>query len=79
MPVRDVKVEYDKDYDILYLIVGAPVVAEAEPLIEGVYVRRDVFTERVAGAIIENYSEQNLNCLSKVLPIGLGEYLPHVG
>lgn len=78
MTTRNVKVEYDKDYDILYLIVGSPVIAEAEPLIEGVYVRRDILTEKVAGAIIEHYSEQNRNCLSKLLPIGLGEYLPPV-
>lgn len=71
-----VEVEYDKEYDILYLIVGAPAVAEAEPLFEGVYIRRDVRTERIAGAIIEDYSQKDANCLSKLLPIGLGAYLP---
>lgn len=76
MLAQQVKVEYDKDYDILYLIVGHPTPAEAEPLIDGVYIRRDVYSERIAGAIIEHYSEKDRNCLSKILPLGLGDYLP---
>lgn len=76
MPVRRVKVEYDKEYDILYLLVGRPTFAEAEPLVEDVYIRRDVLSERVSGAIIEHYSEKDRNCLSKILPLQLGDYLP---
>jgi len=76
MPVRRVKVEYDKEYDILYLLVGHPVSAEAEPLVEDVYIRRDVHSERIAGVIIEHYSEKDRSCLSKILPLELGEYLP---
>lgn len=77
MLAQQVKVEYDKDYDILYLIVGHPTPAEAEPLIDGVYIRRDVYSERIAGAIIEHYSEKDRNCLYKILPLGLGDYLPN--
>lgn len=76
MPVRRVKVEYDEDYDILYLLVDRPAFAEAEPLVEDVYIRRDVRSERIAGAIIEHYSEKDRSCLSKILPLELGAYLP---
>lgn len=78
MQVHQVKVEYDKEYDVLYLLVGNPTPAEAEPLMEDVYIRRDIYSERVAGAIIEHYSEKDKDCLSKILPVGLGNYLPMV-
>ncbi|MFH1383398.1 MAG: hypothetical protein ABIH47_00345 [Candidatus Omnitrophota bacterium] len=78
MPVRQIKVEYDKEYDILYMLVDKPAFAEAELLIEDVYIRRDVFSEKINGAIIERYSEKDRNCLLKILPSGLGEYLPAV-
>jgi uncharacterized protein YuzE len=76
IPVLQVSVEYDSKYDILYLIVNDPVIAEAVKVAKDVYVRRDKLTERVAGAIIEDYSTKNKECLSEILPIGLGNYLP---
>lgn len=71
-----VNVEYDRKFDILYLIVGEPTAAEAEFLVDGIYIRREAFTERIAGAIIENYSGKNVKCLSEILPGNLGMHLP---
>lgn len=76
IPVQQVKLEYDINYDVLYMLVGHPTPAEAEPLIDGVYIRRDVYSERIAGAIIEHYSEKDRNCLLRILPKSLGEFLP---
>lgn len=73
-----VKVEYDSDYDILYFLVGEPTAAYADPLIKDVYIRRDMFTERIAGVIIEDYSKKDKDHLSYILPMNLGEYLPSI-
>lgn len=73
-----VNVEYDEEYDVLYILVGDPVAAEAEALAEGVYVRRDMFSDRIAGAVIEKYSKKDIKCLSEILPSGLGDYLPPI-
>lgn len=73
---QQVKVEYDEEYDILYMVIDKPTFAEAESLVEDVYIRRDVHSDRIAGAIIENYSNKQKMCLSEVLPLKLGEYLP---
>ncbi len=43
---------------------------EAEALVEDIYVRRDVHSERIYGTIIEHYSEKDGGCLSKILPSG---------
>jgi uncharacterized protein YuzE len=71
-----VNVEYDKEYDVLYILVGDPAAAEAEALAEGVYVRRDMFSDRIAGVVIEQYSKKDMKCLSEILPLGLGNALP---
>lgn len=71
-----VQVEYDSKYDILYLIVGEPTASEALWIDEDVYIRKDMITHRVAGAIIEDYSKKNLDYISKILPNGLGKFLP---
>lgn len=76
MQVPKVRAEYDSKYDILYLIVGDPAISDAEYIAKGVYVRRDMITERVSGVIIEDYSKKDLKCLSEILPMGLGNYLP---
>lgn len=76
--VQQVKVEYDKEFDILYLLVDKPANAEAESIIEDVYIRRDVRSERIAGAIIENYSTKDKIILSKILPLKLGKHLPNI-
>jgi uncharacterized protein YuzE len=72
-----VNIEYDPEYDVLYILVGEPA-AEAEPLAEGVYIRRDLFSDRIAGVVIANYSKKDMKCLSKILPMDLGSYLPQV-
>ena len=69
--------EYDSKYDIMYLIVGDPAVSDAENIAKGVYVRRDMVTERISGVIIEDYSKKNKECLSAILPMRLGDYLPN--
>lgn len=76
--VPQVSVEYDSKYDILYLIVGDPAISEAEGVMRGVYIRRDILTDRITGAIIEGYSKKNKNFLSEILPLGLGNYLPTI-
>lgn len=73
-----VDIEYDPEYDVLYILIGEPVAAEAEPLAEGVYIRRDTFSDRIAGVVIENYSKKDVKCLAGILPMGLGNYLPPV-
>jgi hypothetical protein len=72
----NVYTEYDSKYDIMYLIVGDPAVSDAEYISKGVYIRRDMVTERISGVIIEDYSKKNRECLSQILPMGLGDYLP---
>lgn len=76
--VPQVSVEYDSEYDILYLIVGDPAISEAEGLMRGVYIRRNMLTDQITGAIIEGYSKKCKECLYEILPIGLGNYLPIV-
>jgi uncharacterized protein YuzE len=76
MPKTQVQVEYDSEYDILYLIVGEPTASDAEWIEEDVYIRKDMNTRRIAGIIIEDYSKKNMEHLSKILPMGLGKYLP---
>lgn len=78
MPQKQIEVEYDKEFDMLYLLVGPPTAAEAESLMKDVYIRRDAFNDRIAGVIIERYSKKDEKCLSQILPMGLGRYLPHV-
>lgn len=73
-----VETEYDKEFDILYILVGKPTFAEAESIIEDVYIRRDMRSEKIAGAIIENYSTKNKTILSEILPLKLGKYLPNI-
>lgn len=68
--------EYDSKHDIMYLIVGEPAVSDAESIAKGVYIRRDMLTERISGVIIEDYSKKNRECLSQILPMGLSDYLP---
>lgn len=77
---RDFQVgtEYDKEYYILYILIGDPAAAESEAPAEGVYVRRDMFSDRIVGAVIEKYSQKDIKCLSEILPLGLGNYLPLV-
>jgi uncharacterized protein YuzE len=70
-------VEYDSKFDILYLFVGEHAISEAEGIMKGVYIRRDMLTDRITGAIIEGYSKKNKDCLSAILPMGLGDYLPN--
>lgn len=76
--VPQVETEYDKEFDILYILVGKPTFAEAESIIEDVYIRRDMHSEKIAGAIIENYSTKNRTILSEILPLKLGQYLPNI-
>jgi hypothetical protein len=76
--MTDIKVEYDSRFDILYLLVGEPTAAFSDCVAHDVYVRRDMVTERIAGVVIEGYSKKNKNCLSKILPMNLGELLPEV-
>ncbi|WP_406660931.1 hypothetical protein V7O66_13990 [Methanolobus sp. ZRKC3] len=76
MPDQRVKTVYDEEYDILYLIVGLPAAADAEFVADDVYLRRDSLTESIAGAVIENYSNKDADCLSQLLPMGLGRFLP---
>lgn len=71
-----IEVEYNSRFDILYLLVGEPTAAYSDSIAKGVYIRRDMFTERIAGAVIEEYSKKDRNCLSQILPIELGSYLP---
>jgi hypothetical protein len=60
----------------MYLIVGAPAISDAESIAKGVYIRRDMVTNRISGVIIEDYSKKNRERLSQILPMGLGNYLP---
>lgn len=71
MQVRglSIDVQYDKDYDILYVLVGEPAAATSEPVIEGIYIRREALTGRIAGAIIEQYSHRNIDFLRHILPL----------
>ena len=75
----DVEIVYDKKYDILYLIFGKPVVSEAVWLAKGVYLRRDMVTDKLKGAIIEDYSSQDRDHLSYILPYPLNKHLPIIG
>lgn len=73
-----IEVEYNSRFDILYLLVGEPTAAYSDLIIKDVYIRRDMFTERIAGVVIEDYSKKNIDCLKEILPMGLGRYLPDV-
>lgn len=75
---HQIEVEYNSRFDILYLLVDEPTAAYSDSIAKGVYIRRDMFTERLAGAVIEEYSKKNKECLSEILPMGLGSYLPDV-
>lgn len=74
--VPQVSVEYDSKYDILYIFVDEPTASDTEKIAKGVYIRRDMFSERISGAVIEEYSTKNRECLNEILPMGLGRYLP---
>ena len=73
-----VKAEYDSKFDILYMNVGDPTPSEAEDIANNVYVRYDVFTNRLAGAITMDYSKRNKEWLAKILPKKLGKHLPNL-
>jgi hypothetical protein len=73
-----VEAEYDSKFDILYMTVGDPTPSEAEDIANNVYVRYDVFTNRLAGAIIMEYSKRNKEWLAKILPKKLGKHLPNL-
>ena len=75
---QDVKAEYDYKFDILYMTVGDPAPSEAEDIASNVYVQYDVFTNRLTGAIIMEYSKRDKKWLEKILPNVLGEHLPNI-
>ena len=62
---------YDPDFDILYITIDEPSSAEADPVLDGVYLRREVPSERIVGAIIERYSERDKKMLSQLIPFPL--------
>ena len=64
----NIDIQRDDKYDILYILVGPRASAISEPLIDGIYVRREVGTERIAGVIIERYSQRDKGCLIDLLP-----------
>ena len=73
---HQIELEYNSRFDILYFLVGEPTSAYSDLISKGVYIRRDMFTERIAGVVIEEYSKKNPDCLKEILPMGLGSYLP---
>lgn len=65
---RSPEVNYDSDYDILYLYVGEPVSSYAEEPAPGVYVRYSNGDDRVSGAVIHDYRKRDRDLLDKMLP-----------
>jgi hypothetical protein len=76
-PNDKIELLYDERHDILYIEISPPTGATSEPIIEGIYLRREVKTEKIASVIIERYSKRDKNMLIDLLPIKLDkEMLP---
>ena len=77
MPAQqiDIQVIYDDDFDVLYVNLGDRAPSESFPLngFHGVYIKRDVYTEKITGYVIEDYSRQDIHLLNKLLPIPIPE------
>lgn len=66
--LRNVKVTYDDIFDILYIDIGPPTNASTKPINDGIYLRREIGTERIASVTVERYSKRDRDCLLKLLP-----------
>ena len=69
----NVNLEYDREFDYLYIFVGEPSAAETEAIAEGVYIRRSPIDERIVGAIIEDYSKKSKDLIIQLLPFKISE------
>jgi hypothetical protein len=74
--IRRVSVEYNAKLDALYILMDENATSYIELIAKQVYICRDMFTERVVGAVIMEYSNKNKESLSEILPMDLGRYLP---
>ena len=68
-PNNEMEVIHDKEYDIVLIKFGPPTVAISEPLAEGVYIRREPKTDRIASIVIEDYSRRHIETLLEFLPV----------
>jgi len=55
---KKISISYDKEADVMYLIFGEPVKAEAEEIEEGIFVRYQPKTKEVAGLTVVNFSKK---------------------
>jgi uncharacterized protein YuzE len=66
----NLKFDYDKDNDVLYISVGEPRPSYGYEEVEGIIIRRDFETHELTGVTILYLSKrlENLNELSRYLP-----------
>lgn len=61
-------INYDKKNDILYLSIGNPTDSISEEIDEGVYIRKNIETNKLSGITILNYKYKLINNININVP-----------
>lgn len=69
--LNNINYNYDRDHDVLYLYIGKQSLSYADEPYPGIYIKYSDDTDKLTGAVIMDYTKQDINLLNKVLPIDI--------
>lgn len=64
-------INYDNEYDILYVFTTTPKIAYEDEIQPGIFLRLDDNTDEVIGATITGYKTINKNLLDNIIPFSI--------
>lgn len=69
--LNNIKVNYDKSHDVLYVYFGEPRVSYEDETAPGVFVKYSEVDEVITGFIIVDYKKKRHNVLRKSIPVNI--------
>lgn len=69
--LNDIKLNYDKEHDILYIYFGEPRISYDEEMAPGIFVRYSEKDDAVTGLIVMDYKKKNKHNIQKHIPINI--------